>query len=94
MRETLPRALTLMFGHEGGYVNAATDRGGPTKYGITHAALAAYRGVKSVTAAQVKELTLAEVIADAADQSPQMLSTQALRRIPSVPLPFDPKDMA
>ena len=60
MRETLPRALTLMFGHEGGYVNAATDRGGPTKYGITHATLAAYRGVKSVTAAQVKELTLAE----------------------------------
>ena len=60
MRETLPKALTLMFGHEGGYVNAATDRGGPTKYGITHTTLAAYRGVKSVTAAQVKALTLAE----------------------------------
>lgn len=60
MRETLPRALHLMFGHEGGYVNAKTDRGGPTKYGITHKTLAAHRGVKSVTAAQVKAMTLAE----------------------------------
>lgn len=60
MRETLPRALELMFGHEGGYVNAKTDRGGPTKYGITHATLADHRGVKSVTAAQVKSMTLAE----------------------------------
>ena len=60
MRETLPTALTLMFGHEGGYVNASTDRGGPTKYGITHTTLARHRGVASVTAAQVKALTLAE----------------------------------
>lgn len=60
MRETLPKALHLMFGHEGGYVNVATDRGGPTKYGITHTTLAAHRGVRSVTAAQVKALTLAE----------------------------------
>lgn len=60
MRETLPTALRLIFGHEGGYVNARTDRGGPTKYGITHRTLAAHRGVKSVTADQVKALTLAE----------------------------------
>ncbi len=59
-RETLPEALRLMFGHEGGYVNAKTDSGGPTKYGITHRTLAANRGLKSVTAAQVKALTLAE----------------------------------
>lgn len=59
-RETLPEALRLMFGHEGGYVNAKTDRGGPTKYGITHRTLAAHRGVPSVTAAQVKALTLKE----------------------------------
>lgn len=59
-RETLPTALTLMFGHEGGYMNAKTDTGGPTKYGITHKTLAAYRGVKSVTAEQVKSLTRAE----------------------------------
>ena len=60
MRETLPKALQLMFGHEGGYVNAKTDSGGPTKYGITHKTLAAHRGVASVTAAQVKAMTLAE----------------------------------
>jgi lysozyme family protein len=59
-RATLPRALELMFGHEGGYSNVATDSGGPTKYGITHATLAAHRGVASVTAEQVKALTLKE----------------------------------
>lgn len=59
-RETLPTALALMFGHEGGYVNSKSDRGGPTKYGITHKTLAAHRGVLSVTAAQVKALTLKE----------------------------------
>lgn len=60
MRETLPTALRLIFGHEGGYANAPTDKGGPTKYGITHTTLARHRGVASVTAAQVKALTLAE----------------------------------
>lgn len=60
MRETLPTALRLIFGHEGGYANAPTDKGGPTKYGITHATLAAHRGVTSISAAQVKALTLAE----------------------------------
>ena len=59
-RETLPTALALMFGHEGGYVNAKSDRGGPTKYGITHKTLAAHRGVKSVTAEQVKAMSKAE----------------------------------
>lgn len=62
-RETLPVALDLMFGHEGGYSNAKTDSGGPTKYGITHKTLAAHRGVKSVTAEQVKALTIAEATA-------------------------------
>lgn len=60
MRETLPKALKLVFGHEGGYVNAATDKGGPTRWGITHTTLAAHRGVRSVTAAQVKALALTE----------------------------------
>lgn len=59
-RETLPEALRLMFGHEGGYSNSKSDPGGPTKYGITHRTLAAHRGVPSVTAAQVKALTLKE----------------------------------
>jgi lysozyme family protein len=49
-----------MFGHEGGYSNAKTDSGGPTKYGVTHKTLAAHRGVPSVTAEQVKALTLEE----------------------------------
>jgi len=59
-RQTLPKALELMFGHEGGYSNVKTDSGGPTKYGVTHKTLAAHRGVSSVTAEQVKALTLAE----------------------------------
>ncbi len=59
-RATLPTALNLMFGHEGGYVNVKTDRGGPTKYGVTHKTLAAHLGLASVTADRVKSMTLAE----------------------------------
>jgi len=59
-RETLSKALTLMFGHEGGYSNRKTDSGGPTKYGITHRTLAGHRGVAAVTADDVKKLTLLE----------------------------------
>jgi len=62
-RETLSTALELMFGHEGGYVNVKTDRGGPTKYGVTHKTLAAHLGVASVTAERVKAMTLAEATA-------------------------------
>lgn len=60
MRETLPVALRLMFGAEGGYSNRDTDKGGPTKFGITAKTLAAARGVPSVSAKQVEALTLAE----------------------------------
>ncbi len=60
MRETLPVALRLMFGHEGGYSNSASDSGGPTKYGITHKTLAAHLGKPSVSAERVQALTLAE----------------------------------
>lgn len=59
-RETLPIALRLMFGDEGGYSNRKSDRGGPTKYGITHRTLAAHLGVPSVSAERVRNLTLAE----------------------------------
>lgn len=59
-RATLPTALKLMFGHEGDYSNVKTDSGGPTKYGVTHKTLAAHRGVPSVTADQVKALTIEE----------------------------------
>lgn len=61
-RENLAVSLDLMFGHEGGYVNVKSDRGGPTKYGITHKTLAAARGVASVTPAQVKAMTKAEAV--------------------------------
>lgn len=58
MRQTLKKALTINFGHEGGYVNAATDRGGPTKYGITIATLSRFLGYQA-TIDDVKNLTLA-----------------------------------
>lgn len=58
MRETLPQALQLMFGDEGGYSNRKTDRGGPTKYGITQGTLSADLG-RPATIDDVKNLTLA-----------------------------------
>jgi lysozyme family protein len=60
MRDNLDDSLKLMFGHEGGYSNVKTDKGGPTKYGITHKTLAAYLGVGSVSAARVKSMTIVE----------------------------------
>jgi lysozyme family protein len=60
MRETLPIALRLCFGHEGGYSNRPTDKGGPTKFGITAKTLAAHLGKPSVTAERVQALTIAE----------------------------------
>ena len=59
-KSTLPIAMDLMFGHEGGYVNANTDRGGPMKYGITHKTLAAHRGITAVNPSQVKAMTKLE----------------------------------
>jgi lysozyme family protein len=62
-RKNLSKSLELMFGHEGGYSNNPNDKGGPTKFGITHKTLAAHRGLKSVTAAQVKSLGIEEATA-------------------------------
>ena len=62
MRENLDRSLELMFGHEGGYVNVATDKGGPTKFGITLATLAAYRDAHT-TAVDVEQMSVAEATA-------------------------------
>ncbi|MGH0247365.1 glycosyl hydrolase 108 family protein [Sinorhizobium meliloti] len=56
------RALELVFGDEGGYSNVRTDRGGPTKYGVAHRALATHRGAKSVTADQVKGMSREEAV--------------------------------
>lgn len=44
---------------EGGFVNHAADRGGPTNFGITQATLAAWRG-KPVTVDDVRSMTEAE----------------------------------
>lgn len=60
MRDNIDECLQIVFGEEGGYVNVRTDRGGPTKYGITHRTLARSRGVKSVNAAAVKAMTIEE----------------------------------
>jgi len=57
--ETLSVALSLMFGHEGGYSNHPRDPGGPTKYGVTLATLRAHRR-RATTADDVKALTLSE----------------------------------
>ena len=64
---TLPAALTLMFGAEGGYTNNTADKGNwlngqlvGTKYGVTGKTLAAARHVHHVSAEDVKALTLAE----------------------------------
>ncbi|WP_262027556.1 glycoside hydrolase family 108 protein [Microvirga sp. Mcv34] len=61
MRENTDTAIGLVFGHEGGYVNAKTDAGGPTKYGITAKTLGASRKLgRAATAAEVQKLTLRE----------------------------------
>jgi lysozyme family protein len=57
MKDLLDDALTLIFGHEGGYVNVKTDRGGPTKYGVTQRTLSNYLGRKA-TIEDVKLLTM------------------------------------
>ncbi|AUQ95958.1 Putative secretion activating protein [Phaeobacter inhibens] len=59
MDRNLAKSLDLVFGHEGGYVNRKSDRGGPTKYGITQRTLAGWRG-RPVTADDVYNLQKAE----------------------------------
>jgi lysozyme family protein len=48
---------------EGGFVDNPFDNGGPTNMGITHQVLARWRGVSSVSANEVKNLTKAEAVA-------------------------------
>lgn len=67
MDNNLGASLDLMFGHEGGYSNTKTDSGNffngilvGTKYGITGKTLAAHRGVKTITAEDVRNLTRKE----------------------------------
>lgn len=72
MRQTLATSLKLAFGSEGGYSNRKTDKGGPTKYGITASTLAAWRNVARVSNEDVRGLTL--------DEAAQIYSTNYWRQ--------------
>ena len=52
-------AITETLRMEGGgqYTNKPTDRGGATRWGVTHKTLALARGVESVTPEEVMDLT-------------------------------------
>ena len=52
-------ALALVLRHEGGFADHPLDPGGPTKFGITRATLARWRG-RAVGAAEVRSLGAAE----------------------------------
>jgi lysozyme family protein len=53
------RMIDDVIAREGGYVNHAADRGGATKFGITHATLSAWRG-EACDAADIRNLSRAE----------------------------------
>lgn len=59
----LAACLAVTLPHEGKYSDHPADPGGATNMGITHKVLAAWRGVGSVTKAEVKALTLIEATA-------------------------------
>ena len=59
MAETIDQMIADVVQREGGYTNDPKDRGGPTKYGITLATLAAYRG-RPTTAQDVQNLSAYE----------------------------------
>lgn len=64
MRQTLDTAIALVLGHEGGYSNAPTDRGGPTRFGITARTLGAWRRLgRAATPAEVEALGRPEAVA-------------------------------
>jgi lysozyme family protein len=54
--------IAEVIAREGGYVAHPADRGGATKYGVTHGALRAWRG-EAVTAEDVRALSRAEAAA-------------------------------
>lgn len=51
--------ITELIQREGGFTDNPADKGGPTKYGVTQATLAAWRGT-DVTAADVQALSVAD----------------------------------
>ena len=56
---TIEDVIAEVIRREGGYVDHLSDRGGPTKYGVTLETLAAWRG-QPVTAREVRALTKGE----------------------------------
>lgn len=56
---TIDRLLSDLLEREGGFVHDTADRGGPTKFGITQATLAAWRNAP-ITRADVELLTMEE----------------------------------
>jgi lysozyme family protein len=56
MSDAIDNLITHVIEREGGYVNHASDRGGPTNWGITQGTLAASRG-RPVSIADVQALT-------------------------------------
>ena len=59
MAETIDQMIADVIQREGKYTNDPDDKGGPTKYGITLATLATYRG-RPMTAADVANLSTYE----------------------------------
>ncbi len=59
MPDNIDALISEVIETEGGYVNHPNDRGGPTKYGITLAALHDWRGT-AVTAADVSGMSVDE----------------------------------
>jgi lysozyme family protein len=57
--KTLDQMLDDILRREGGYTNHPADKGGPTNFGVTQAALAAYRR-EAVSAEDVRTMTKAE----------------------------------
>jgi lysozyme family protein len=55
MKKSVDDLISDVLRREGGYVNHPSDRGGPTKYGITQATLAAWLG-RPATADDVRAL--------------------------------------
>jgi len=58
----IDRIIDRIVTHEGGFVDHTADRGGPTKYGITAATLARWRGVPEdeVSVDDIRRLSLEE----------------------------------
>jgi lysozyme family protein len=60
VEDYVDKLIDAILVQEGGYTNNAADAGGPTNWGITHWDLAQWRGVRDVSAAEVRAMTVEE----------------------------------